>query len=236
MAGFADAKGCSIIASVVQRGGAQAKITMDVSTFNLLLRYVTLAVGYAAKSISDWIDFRRVGKRERETVRNLERSASPAQPRLKMTGHLTEAVYRRYAIVDEAMLREASTKLAALHRGEAAKTSEVSRSANERATIRPDADREDSLSRLLLFVSVALSCATGRQTHGLARSNEPPSPTTTPPLQAAFHTLCPRSPSSRPPSPLGTYSLPALLRVHLSRPLLKWFLASKLQLNCLIVI
>jgi hypothetical protein len=90
--------------------------------------------------------------------------ASPAQPRLKMTGHLTEAVYRRYAIVDEAMLREASTKLAALHRGEAAKTSEVSRSANERATIRRDADREDSRSRLLLFVSVALSCAAGRQT------------------------------------------------------------------------
>jgi hypothetical protein len=34
-----------------------------------------------------------------------------------MTGHLTEALYRRYAIVDEAMLREAGTKLAALHRG-----------------------------------------------------------------------------------------------------------------------
>jgi hypothetical protein len=32
-----------------------------------------------------------------------------------MTGHKTESVYRRYAIVDEAMLREGAEKLAAYH-------------------------------------------------------------------------------------------------------------------------
>jgi hypothetical protein len=32
-----------------------------------------------------------------------------------MTGHKTETVYRRYAIVDEGMMREAAEKLAALH-------------------------------------------------------------------------------------------------------------------------
>ena len=31
---------------------------------------------------------------------------------MKLTGHKTEAVYRRYAIVAESDLREASTKLA----------------------------------------------------------------------------------------------------------------------------
>jgi hypothetical protein len=32
-----------------------------------------------------------------------------------MTGHKTEAVYRRYAIVDSGMLHEAAVKLGALH-------------------------------------------------------------------------------------------------------------------------
>jgi hypothetical protein len=34
---------------------------------------------------------------------------------MKMTGHKTEAVYRRYAIVDKAMLIESGAKLQALH-------------------------------------------------------------------------------------------------------------------------
>jgi len=32
-----------------------------------------------------------------------------------MVGHQTEAIYRRYAIVDEAMLREGAEKLAVFH-------------------------------------------------------------------------------------------------------------------------
>ena len=51
----------------------------------------------------------------RTAVRNLERAGVPRSTAIKMTGHKTETVYSRYAIVDEEMLREASEKLAALH-------------------------------------------------------------------------------------------------------------------------
>ena len=37
---------------------------------------------------------------------------------MKMVGHRTEAIYRRYAIADEAMLREGAEKLSALHEAE----------------------------------------------------------------------------------------------------------------------
>ena len=37
---------------------------------------------------------------------------------MTMSGHLTESVYRRYAIVDQGMLREATAKLEAHHAGE----------------------------------------------------------------------------------------------------------------------
>lgn len=51
-------------------------------------------------------DFRRTA------VRNLERAGVPRSVAMKMVGHKTEAIYRRYAIVDETMLREAAEKLA----------------------------------------------------------------------------------------------------------------------------
>jgi integrase len=54
-------------------------------------------------------DFRRTA------VRNLERAGVPRSTAMKMVGHRTEAIYRRYAIADEAMLREGAEKLAALH-------------------------------------------------------------------------------------------------------------------------
>jgi integrase len=50
----------------------------------------------------------------RSAVRGLERAGVPRSAAMKMTGHKTESVYRRYAIVDETMLREAGAKLAAL--------------------------------------------------------------------------------------------------------------------------
>ena len=54
-------------------------------------------------------DFRRTA------VRNLERAAVPRSAAMKMVGHKTEAIYRRYAIVVEKMLIEAADKLEQFH-------------------------------------------------------------------------------------------------------------------------
>lgn len=50
-------------------------------------------------------DFRRTA------VRNLERSGVPRSAAMAMVGHKTESIYRRYAIVDAATLREAAAKI-----------------------------------------------------------------------------------------------------------------------------
>ncbi len=54
-------------------------------------------------------DFRRTA------VRNLERAGVPRSFVMKLTGHKTESVYRRYTIVSESDLAEGVAKLAALH-------------------------------------------------------------------------------------------------------------------------
>ena len=59
-------------------------------------------------------DFRRTA------VRNLERAGVPRSAAMAMVGHKTEAIYRRYAIADESMLRDGAEKLAALHRADSA--------------------------------------------------------------------------------------------------------------------
>lgn len=50
-------------------------------------------------------DFRRTA------VRNLERAGVPRSAAMAMVGHKTEAIYRRYAIVDAGVLREAAAKI-----------------------------------------------------------------------------------------------------------------------------
>jgi integrase len=57
-------------------------------------------------------DFRRTA------VRNLERAGVPRSAAMQMTGHLTEAIYRRYAIVDTGMLKDAAAKLDTFHAAE----------------------------------------------------------------------------------------------------------------------
>lgn len=50
-------------------------------------------------------DFRRTA------IRNLERDGVPRSVAMAMVGHQTEEVYTRYAIVDQAMIREAAVKM-----------------------------------------------------------------------------------------------------------------------------
>jgi site-specific recombinase XerD len=62
-------------------------------------------------------DFRRTA------VRNLEIAGVPRSVAMKMIGHKTESIYRRYSIVEDGMMREAAKKLDELHNIQWASTS-----------------------------------------------------------------------------------------------------------------
>jgi hypothetical protein len=47
----------------------------------------------------------------RSAVRTFERAGVPRSVAMSLVGHKTESIYRRYAIVDEAMQREAAARL-----------------------------------------------------------------------------------------------------------------------------
>lgn len=76
-------------------------------------------------------DFRRTA------VRNLERAGVPRSVAMKLTGHKTEAVYRRYAIVCEADLTEGLKKLAALEENRQATPTDLSHSLATVSTAKP---------------------------------------------------------------------------------------------------
>jgi integrase len=48
----------------------------------------------------------------RSAVRNMEQAGVPRSVAMKLTGHKTETVYRRYAIVSEQDLKEAALRIA----------------------------------------------------------------------------------------------------------------------------
>ena len=58
--------------------------------------------GYPGKLFHDF---------RRSAVRSLERAGVPRSTAMAMVGHKTESIYRRYAIVDEAMHKEAAVLL-----------------------------------------------------------------------------------------------------------------------------
>jgi hypothetical protein len=71
-------------------------------------------------------DFRRTA------IRNLGRDGVPRSVAMAMVGQKTEDVYRRYAIVDEAMIREAAIKM---NRGAKARRATAPRTADAASSV-----------------------------------------------------------------------------------------------------
>jgi len=74
----------------------------QIKDFRALWRTACEKAGHQGKLFHDF---------RRSAVRTLERSGVPRSTAMAMVGHKTESIYRRYAIVDEAMHREAAAKL-----------------------------------------------------------------------------------------------------------------------------
>jgi hypothetical protein len=88
-----------------------------------------LRTGFAGTRLSAWLGAcKRAGIRRlphdlrRTAVRNLERAGIARSAAMKMVGHRTESIYRRYSIVDAKVLEEAAVKLAMLQANEVAET------------------------------------------------------------------------------------------------------------------
>jgi hypothetical protein len=119
--------------------GRQFPLTLALRAVLERQRARTLAIEKATRTIIPWL-FHRSGRPiksfrrawltactaaglsgriphdfRRTAVRNLERAGVPRSTAMKMVGHKTESIYRRYAIVDEAMLKEGAAKLQTLH-------------------------------------------------------------------------------------------------------------------------
>jgi integrase len=95
------------IATLRQRGVITPRVFhrpdgSPIRTVAKLWRDATERAGYPGRLLHD---FRRTA------VRNLERAGVPRSTAMQMVGHQTESIYRRYAIVDEQMHREAAERL-----------------------------------------------------------------------------------------------------------------------------
>jgi len=88
-----------IIPMVFHRDG------LPIKSFRRAWRSACKAAGVPGRIFHD---FRRTA------VRNLERAGVSRSVAMQMVGHKTEAIYRRYAIVNDADLRTAAVKLAAV--------------------------------------------------------------------------------------------------------------------------
>ena len=79
---------------------------------------------------------RRAQLLKRSAVRNLERAGISRSVAMKLTGHETEAVYRRYAIGAESDIRETGALLAAALGTGAATASPIDSSGDNSVTAR----------------------------------------------------------------------------------------------------
>ncbi len=91
-----------IIPHVFHRGGR------PIRYFKQAWRAACAAAGVPGRLVHDL---------RRTAVRNLERAGVPRSVAMKLTGHKTESVYRRYAIVSEGDLSAGVAILARLHEG-----------------------------------------------------------------------------------------------------------------------
>jgi hypothetical protein len=73
-----------------------------------------LAVSNTRKGFFEWEQFSPVLK-NLPSVRNLERAGVSRSDAMKMVGHKTESIYRRYVISDERSMRESAGKLDKFH-------------------------------------------------------------------------------------------------------------------------
>jgi integrase len=76
-----------------------------ILTFRDAWRKACVAAGLPGKLMHDC---------RRSAVRNMERAGVPRATGMALVGHKTESIYRRYAIVNEAMLKDGGEKLARL--------------------------------------------------------------------------------------------------------------------------
>lgn len=106
-----------LIPCVFHRGGK------PIRSFHQAWREACRCAGVPGRFVHD---FRRTA------VRNLERAGVSRSVAMKLTGHKTESIYRRYAIVSEADLAEGVRKVAALQAHDASSARRASSVARER--------------------------------------------------------------------------------------------------------